>query len=77
MSGGDGPWEAAGEAATPAAFNLGLCRLRGILFPPASGTIILQAAIHLADPMAMHAGLFSLQQRKLESVASCRCRKRP
>ena len=34
---------AAGTGATPAAFYLGLCRLRGILSPPASATVILQA----------------------------------
>ena len=33
---------AAGTGATPAAFYLGLCRLRGILSPPASATVILQ-----------------------------------
>ena len=32
-----------GTGATPAAFYLGLCRLRGILSPPASATVILQA----------------------------------
>ena len=32
-----------GQAATPAAFYLGLCRLRGNLSPPASATVILQA----------------------------------
>ena len=31
------------QGATPAAFYLGLCRLRGILSPPASATVILQA----------------------------------
>ena len=31
-----------GQGATPAAFYLGLCRLRGILSPPASATVILQ-----------------------------------
>ena len=36
MSGGDGLWGAAGAAATPAAFNLGLCRLRGSHPPPAA-----------------------------------------
>ena len=30
--------DAAGMGATPAAFYLGLCRLRGILSPPASAT---------------------------------------
>ena len=40
MSGGDGPWEAAGAAATPAAFNLGLCRLRGSYPPPAAAKTI-------------------------------------
>ena len=35
---------AAGQAATPAAFYLGLCRLRGNLSPPASATVILQAS---------------------------------
>ena len=34
---------AAGTGTTPAAFYLGLCRLRGILSPPASATVILQA----------------------------------
>ena len=33
---------AAGTGATPAAFYLGLCRLRGILSLPASATVILQ-----------------------------------
>ena len=33
---------AAGTGATPAAFYLGLCRLRGILSPPTSATVILQ-----------------------------------
>ena len=32
-----------GQGATPAAFYLGLCRIRGILSPPASVTVILQA----------------------------------
>ena len=32
-----------GQGATPAAFYLGLCRLRGILSPPASAMVILQA----------------------------------
>ena len=32
-----------GQGATPAAFYLGLCRLRGILSPPASDMVILQA----------------------------------
>ena len=32
-----------GHGATPAAFYLGLCRLRGILSPPASATVILEA----------------------------------
>ena len=46
-----------GQGATPAVFYLGLCRLRGILSPPASATVILQA------------GRSSLPQRKLESDA--------
>ena len=33
---------AAGTGTTPAAFYLGLCRLRGILSPLASATVILQ-----------------------------------
>ena len=40
MSCGDGPWEAAGAAATPAAFNLGLYRLRGSYPPPAAAKTI-------------------------------------
>ena len=52
---------AAGTVVTPAAFYLGLCRLRGIQSPPASATVIL------------HAGCSSLPQRKLESGAElCR-----
>ena len=34
-----------GTGTTPAAFYLGLCRLRGILSPPASATVILQEAV--------------------------------
>ena len=41
MGCGDGLWEAAGAAATPAAFNLGLCRLRGSYPPPAATKTIL------------------------------------
>ena len=41
MSCGDGMWEAAGAAATPAAFYLGLCRLRGSYPPPAAAKTIL------------------------------------
>ncbi len=40
MGCGDGLWEAAGAAATPAAFNLGLCRLRGSYPPPAAAKTI-------------------------------------
>ena len=36
----DGLWEAAGAAATPAAFNIGLCRLRGSYPPPAAAKTI-------------------------------------
>ena len=41
MGCGDGLWEAAGAAATPAAFYLGLCRLRGSYPPPAAAKTIL------------------------------------
>ena len=40
MGCGDGLWEAAGAADTPAAFNLGLCRLRGSYPPPAAAKTI-------------------------------------
>ena len=53
-------WQRRGQGATPAAFYLGLCRLRGILSPPASATVILQA------------GHSSLRRRRLESDAE-RC----
>ena len=52
---------AAGAGATPAAFYLGLCRLRCILFPPAPTTLL-------------QAGSSSLPQRWLESDAG-RCRR--
>ena len=52
-----------GQGATPAAFYLGLCRLRGILSPPASSTVILQAGQSLL-----------LQRRELESDADRRRR---
>ena len=40
---------AAETGATPAAFYLGLCRLRGILSPPASATVILQECLSSAQ----------------------------
>ena len=39
-----------GQGATPAAFYLGLCRLRGILSPPASAMVILQAGNSYLSP---------------------------
>ena len=53
---------AAGQAATPAAFYLGLCRLRGNLSPPASATVILKA------------GRSSVQQRWCCRRAALFCR---
>ena len=40
MGCGNGLWGAAGAAATPAAFYLGLCRLRGSYPPPAAAETI-------------------------------------
>ena len=51
-----------GQAATPAAFYLGLCRIRGILSPPASATVILKA------------GRSSVQQRWCCRRAALFCR---
>ena len=42
--------EPTGTVTTPAAFNLGLCRLRGKLSPPASAKVILQAG-HSSLPL--------------------------
>ena len=53
---------AAGQAATPAAFYLGLCRLRGNLSAPASATVTLQA------------GRSSVQQRWCCRRAALFCR---
>ena len=47
---------AAGTGATPAAFYLGLCRLRGILSPPASATAILQAGHSFFDATEIRIG---------------------
>ena len=53
---------AAGTGATPAAFYLGLCRLRGILSPPASATA------------SCRRNRSPLRQRRIESDAEPRCR---
>ena len=45
-----------GTGATPAAFYLGLCRLRGILSPPASATAILQAGHSFFDATEIRIG---------------------
>ena len=70
---------AAGQAATPAAFYLGLCRLRGNLSPPAPATVILQAgnsSMRLRMLQAGHSilrqqssagGLFYLPRRLLQA----------
>ena len=71
MNCGDGPWEAAGAAATPAAFNLGLCRLRGSHPPPAAAKTILYrhdegaegGPFQTAAMRVMQAGHSSLPQR--------------
>ena len=68
--------------ATPAAFYLGLCRLRGNLSLPAPATVILQASHYPCDHDKAAGGPFntattgfrrrnysSLRQRKLESDA--------
>ena len=77
---------AAGAGATPAAFYLGLCRLRGILPLPAShdhaagGPFFFAAAkIRIGhgeslSRRSLQAGHSSLQQRRLESDTEDRCR---
>ncbi len=45
-----------GQGATPAAFYLGLCRLRGILSQPASATVILQTGNLSCYAMVLQAG---------------------
>ena len=49
---------AAGTGATPAAFYLGLCRLRGILSLPASATVILQEGLLMRSYDGAAGGLF-------------------
>ena len=71
MSCGDGLWGAAGAAATPAAFNLGLCRLRGSHPPPAAAKTILYrrdegaagGPFSSAATMVLQAGRSKLPQR--------------
>ena len=58
MGCGDGLWGWAGTDATPAAFYLGLCRLRGILSPPSATTTYRRRAVLLAGTMALQTELF-------------------
>ena len=59
---------AAGTGATPAAFYLGLCRLRGILSLPASHDNAAGGQI-LSWRRLLQAGYSSMRRRKLESDA--------
>ena len=52
-----------GQVATPAAFYLGLCRLRGNLSPPAPATVILQAGNSSMRLRTLQAGHSILRQR--------------
>ena len=77
---------AAGAGATPAAFYLGLCRLRGILSPPAShdhaaGGPFFSAATKIRighgrslSRRSLQAVHSSLRQRRLDSDAEDLCR---
>ena len=58
----------AGTGATPAAFYLGLCRLRGILSLPTSHDNAAGGQI-LSWRRLLQAGYSSMRQRKLESDA--------
>ena len=54
-----------GQVATPAAFYLGLCRLRGILSLPAPATVIMQAGrSSLATTTKQQAGSSTLRRRQ-------------
>ena len=66
---------AAGTGATPAAFYLGLCRLRGTLSPSAYHNCAAGGPFFTATTIVLQAGHSSLTPRKLESD-ECRCRGR-
>ena len=55
---GEGLWGRAGTDATPAAFNLGLCLLHGILSPPSATTTFRRRAILPVGTMTLQAELF-------------------
>ena len=61
-----------GQGATPAAFYLGLCRLRGILSPPASATVILQAEPFFVAATGIRIGRRSLLRRGQSPRSFCR-----
>ena len=70
MGCGDGLWGWAGTNATPAAFNLGLCRLRGILSPPSATTTFRRRAVLLAGTMVLQAEQFYFAAKKIRSDAA-------
>ena len=62
-----------GQVATPAAFYLGLCRLRGNLSLPAPATVILQAGNSSMRLRTLQAGHSILRQRASEAgYSTCR-----
>ena len=65
MGCGDGLWGWAGTDATPAAFNIGLCRLRGILSPPSATTTFRRRAVLLAGTMVLQAELIYFAATKI------------
>ena len=65
MGCGDGLWGWAGTDATPAAFNLGLCRLRGILSPPSATTTFRRRTVLPVDTIALQAELIYFAATKI------------
>ena len=65
MGCGEGRWGRAVTDATPAAFYLGLCRLRGILSPPSATTTFRRRAVLLAGTMVLQAELIYFAATKI------------
>ena len=67
--------ERQGQVATPAAFYLGLCRLRGNLSLPAPATVILQAGNSSMRLRTLQAGHSILRQRASAGGTAILCDK--
>ena len=60
---GRGTRGAAGTGATPTAFNLGLCRLRGILSPPASSMPVAGETIPRQNPAVIRKSVLEIKNQ--------------